>query len=338
MDPRSKRRWTYVATAVIGAIIIIAAIILLQQPLQNKTTPPATKTPPVVTTGAASGVSATGATLNGALALLGTASTVTVGFRYGTSSTLAGATNTSGGSQSAATAFTQSLSGLASATQYYFQSWALGDGFTTGNVVSFTTQSSSTPQVHAPSVATKDATSVGNSTATLNGDLSALGTATSVTVGFLYGTSPGLASALNASAGGETAAGAFDVPVSGLAPNTTYYVQAWALGNGFANGSVLNFTTAATSGGSGNGHQVPPGWAHAACPDVPAQAPAHGVRARCTYNETYGQWKKDHPSDLASILSPPDSDTRVRVSDRHAVPNGGNTANNGNHGSRHSSA
>lgn len=336
MDPRSKRRWTYVATAVIGAIIIIAAILLLQQPLQNKTTPPTTqKTPPFVTTGAASGVTTVAATLNGNLALLGTASTVTVGFLYATASSLAGATNVTGGSESGAAGFSQSVSGLAAATKYYYASWALGDGFVIGNVLYFTTLTSSNPQAHAPSVATKDATAVGNSTATLNGDLSALGSATSVTVGFLYSPNPTLAGALNASAGGETAAGAFGLPVSGLAPNTTYYAQAWALGDGFANGSVVTFTTAAANGGGGNGHHVPPGWAHAACPNVPEQAPAHGVRTRCTLNETYGEWKKENPAGALPDLLPADRVVRTRTTD-HA--GNGNVGNNGNHGSNRQNA
>lgn len=330
MDPSSKRRWTYVATAVIGAIIIIAAIILLQQPIQNKTTPP-TKTAPVVTTGAASGVTSSAAILNGNLALLGTASTVTVGFLYGTDAALDGAVNMSGGSRTAVAGFNVDLTDLPNGTQYYFESWALGDGFSTGSIASFTTLTPSNPQSHAPSVATKDATSVGNSTATLNGDLSALGTASSVSVGFLYGTDSALAGAMNASAGGQTAAASFDVPVSGLAPNTTYYVQAWALGDGFSNGSVVNFTTAATSGGNGNGNQVPPGWAHAACPNVPEQAPAHGVRTRCMYNETYGEWKKDHPGDLATVLFPPESDVKARTTEHSNNGTTGNGVKNGPH-------
>lgn len=314
MDPRSRRRWTYVATTVIGAIIIIAAIILLQQPLQNKTTPP-TKTSPVVTTGAASGVTSNAATLNGNLALLGTASTVTVGFLYGTDAGLDGAVNMSGGARSAAAGFTVALTDLTNGTQFYFESWALGDGFSTGSVASFTTLTPSNPQSHAPSVATKDATSVGNATATLNGDLSALGTASTVTVGFLYSTDSALAGALNASAGGESAASPFTLQVMDLTPNTTYYVQAWALGDGFANGSTVAFTTAATPSGPGNGHHVPPGWAHARCPDVPERAPAHGVRARCLYNETYGEWKKEHPGNGSSLAAPSTEGVKTRTHD-----------------------
>lgn len=331
MDPRSKRRWTYVTTAVIGAIIIIAAIILLQQPLQNKTTPPPSKRAPVVITAPASGVNNSAATLNANLGLLGTASTVTVGFFYAKSSSLAAAINVSAGSKADAADFSDNLTGLNSGTQYYFESWALGDGFSVGGIQAFTTLSPSNPQAHAPTVATNGATEVGNASATLNGDLSALGSASSVTIGFRYSPSPTLAGAVNASAGGATAVGAFTTPISGLVPSTTYYVQAWALGDGFANGSIVSFTTAAASGGSGNGHHVPPGWAHAACPDVPDKAPAHGVRTRCTDNETYGQWKKEHPGGATAVLVPATDGLRVRDSNRgHSDDSSGHNGHHAN--------
>ncbi len=334
MDPRSKRRWTYVATAVIGAIIIIAAIILLQQPLQNKTTPPA-KDPPVVATAAASGVNASAATLNANLAVLGTASTVTVGFLYDTTPTLDAPVNMSGGSRTSVAGFSQALTDLPAGTQFYFESWALGDGFAVGGVQSFTTLTNTNPNAHAPTVATNGATGVGNATATLNGDLSALGSASSVTMGFLYSPSPTLAGALNASAGGATAVGAFSAPVDGLTANTTYYVQAWALGDGFANGSIVSFTTAAISGGSGNGHHVPPGWAHAACPDVPERAPAHGVRTRCTLNETYGEWKKENPGRAAADLGPSRDGLQAGPWNRG---HGTDSGNSGGHNGRPSSS
>ncbi len=291
MDPRSKRRWTYVATAVIGAIVIIAAIILLQQPIQNKTTPPPSKVAPVVVTGSATSIAQTTATLNGNLALLGTASTVAVGFVWGTSPTLAGATNVSGSAQSAAGSFSSPVSSLLSGTVYYFESWAVGDGFAHGTVASFTTLTPPSPQSHAPSVTTEATSQIGNTAATLNGNLAGLGTASTVAVGFRYGTDPALASATNVTIAQESAAGDFSQAVNGLQANTTYYVEAWALGQGYANGTVVTFKT--TSPGSGNGHQVPPGWAHAKCPDVPDRAKAYGVRARCLYNETYGQYKKE---------------------------------------------
>ena len=291
MVTMSKRRWTYVITAIAGAVIVILAVILMQQPIPTSTTPQV-KTPPSVSTAAATGVDQTVATLNGNLGGVGSAATVTVGFRYGTDPGLAGATNVSVRSLTAAIAFDQALTGLTADTTYYFQAWANGDGFKAASALSFTTLTQSVPQVHSPTVATNDASSVGQTAATLNGNLQSLGTASSVTVGFLYSTDPALAGAMNVSVGGKSATGGFAQPVTGLAVNTTYYVKAWANGNGFAAGSIMPFKTQAAPSQPGNGNIVPPGWAHAACPDLPEQAKGFGVRARCEFNMTYGEMKK----------------------------------------------
>lgn len=298
----AKRRLIYVSTAIAAAVILILAVILLQQPIQPKTQPPPTKTAPTVATAAATGIGETTATLNGNLGNLGTASHSFVGFVYGTDVGLAGATNVTTGNKSAAVAFASDLTALTSGTAYYFKAWALGDGFTLGSVRTFTTLTPSGPQPHAPAVATYAASGVTSTDATLNGNLSDLGSAASVTIGFRFGTSPTLASATNLSLGARSAIGTFEDGIADLKPNTTYYVQAWGAGEGFTSGTIVNFTTAATT--PGNGHRVPPGWAHAACPHIPDQAMGHGVRARCEHNMTYGEWKKQQSSGASSVHMP----------------------------------
>ncbi len=287
-----SRRLVYVSTAIAAAVILILAVILLQQPIEPKTTPPPSLTAPGVATIAASGVQQTSASLNGNLLSFGTSSYSIVGFLYGTDPALSAAANETTANETALGAFSQTIDGLTAGTAYYFQAWARGDGFSPGTVMTFTTKTPSAAPARAPSVATDAASSISTSEAVLNGNLADLGTASSVTVGFRYGTDPTLTSATNLSTGPQTAAVAFDEGVSGLTANTTYYAQAWADGAGFAVGSIVSFKTTAASG---NGNQVPPGWAHAACPAVPDQAPAHGVRTRCELNMTYGQWKKEHP-------------------------------------------
>ncbi len=296
-----SRRLVYVSTAIAAAVILILAVILLQQPIEPKTTPPPTLTAPGVSTIAASGVQQTSATLNGDLWNLGTSSYSVVGFVYGTDPALSATANETAGNETATGAFYQAIDGLTAATAYYFKAWARGDGFSLGTVMTFTTKTPSAPPARAPSVTTDAASSISTSEAILNGNLADLGTAASVTVGFRYGTDPTLASATNLSSGAQSAVTAFDAGVSGLIANTTYYVQAWADGQGFAVGSIVSFKTTAPSG---NGNQVPPGWAHAACPTVPDQAPAHGVRTRCELNMTYGQWKKENPGNAGPVYVP----------------------------------
>jgi hypothetical protein len=94
-------------------------------------------------------------------------------------------------------------------------------------------------------VTTNDATNITTTGARLNGDLTSLGTATSVSVSFQWGTSPGVypntttPQVMNAT-------GTFYFDLTGLTPGTTYYFRAQAVGDGTAYGSEKSFTTSVT--------------------------------------------------------------------------------------------
>lgn len=103
-----------------------------------------------------------------------------------------------------------------------------------------------------PTVTTVAASGIGDFSATLNGDLTAMGAGnTWVKVGFHYGTDSALAGATNTTVGNKSATGTFLKSVFGLAPATKYFFRAWARndtgnpspGPGWATGSILNFTT-----------------------------------------------------------------------------------------------
>ncbi len=195
-----------------------------------------TPIPPSVATGPASLVGQTSATLNGNLIGLGSASSVTVGFLYGTDPTLSYATNATVGTRNSSGPFSVTVVGLSSGARYYVQAWAEGAGFGSGGISSFATFP--TP----PAVTTYAATAKGQTTATLNGNLETLGSASSVAVGFLYAQNATLSGASNVTAGAVTVPGSFSAALHGLTPAATYYFQAWANGSGFVLGSVLNFT------------------------------------------------------------------------------------------------
>ncbi|HYM39205.1 MAG TPA: Ig-like domain-containing protein [Thermoplasmata archaeon] len=201
-----------------------------------------TTTPPAVSTRAASFVGQTSATFNGNLTNLGSASSVAVGFLYGTDPGLSGATNVTAGTRGAPAGFSTAVASLSSGVTYYAEAWANGAGFATGSIVSFTTLP--TP----PTVATFAATSIGQTTATLNGNLGSLGSASPVTVGFQYGPNATLSGATNVTAGTVGSPGAFSAALHGLSSGTTYYFLAWAHGAGFAGGNILSFS--ATNPGS----------------------------------------------------------------------------------------
>jgi len=201
--------------------------------------------PPSVATYAATSKGQTSATLNGYLNSLGSAASGAVGFLYGTNPTLTGAANVTDGALSAPGAFSTALSGLTTGTLYYFRAWASADGFATGATLNFTATS---PGKSAPHANTHKPNKLSSQTATLSGNVSSLGSATTVNVGFVYGTSPTLADATNVTVGILDSPAAFEFPVAGLLPNTVYYFEAWADGQGFGAGVILNFTTSATTG------------------------------------------------------------------------------------------
>ncbi len=214
-----------------------------------------TATVPTFTTTAATDITSTGATLNGAAVANGSA---TYGwFRYSTLSP--GVCNDSFGVR-APTAGTVSLgtartsvaygrptSLLLPGTTYYFCALGYNDydyGF--GDVLSFTTPAT------APTITTRSPTTVTTASAQLNADVNPGGAAT--TVWYRYDTiSPGTCNdtygvRVPGSGGTVVPAGTSTVannqPAAGLSPGTTYYVCAIAENAvGKVWGSVVSFTT-----------------------------------------------------------------------------------------------
>jgi hypothetical protein len=93
-----------------------------------------------------------------------------------------------------------------------------------------------------PSVVTIDATGIATDVATLNGDLSDLGTGSSVDVSFQWWTDS--SSYLTETAKQAlTGTGAFSFVLTGLQPDTTYHFRAKAIGDGTDYGSAQSFKT-----------------------------------------------------------------------------------------------
>ena len=93
-----------------------------------------------------------------------------------------------------------------------------------------------------PSVVTVDATDIAEDVATLNGDLTSLGTGPSVDVSFQWWTDS--SSYLKETAKQAlTGTGAFSFVFTGLQPDTTYHFRAKAVGDGTDYGSAQSFKT-----------------------------------------------------------------------------------------------
>ena len=202
---------------------------------------------PQVNTSAASGITATGAVLGGFLASLGTASAVNVYIEYGTTTSYGTTISAQNPIMTAAGAFSVNLTGLLSGTTYHFAAYADGggSGTATGADMTFTPANNVSTLV----ANTNAATSVSYLSATLNGTLTSLGSATSVNVYFNYGTTTSYGAMIVAQPTTMTAAGAFSVNLTGLHPSTTYHFIAYADGgtSGMGTGIDMTFMTPATS-------------------------------------------------------------------------------------------
>jgi hypothetical protein len=110
--------------------------------------------------------------------------------------------------------------------------------------MSFTTLAAGTT-ITPPSVSTGAATGLGTSSATLNGNLTSLGSASSARVNFEWGTAA--ASLANQTTPvALSAPGSFLATLTGLTPNTIYYYRAKAVGASTTYGTTLSFTTNAS--------------------------------------------------------------------------------------------
>jgi hypothetical protein len=194
--------------------------------------------PSAVTTGEASGVSVSGATLNGSLDNIGSYLSMLCYFQYGLTPWYDTATTAQ--TLTAVGAFTQAITGLSPNTLYYYRAVARnGTSYIYGiQRIFYTTSSGGTPMV-----STGSATSVTSSSATLAGSLDSLGGFTPVYVSLQYGTSTNYSSSTVEES--KTSTVGFSASVTALQPNTTYYYRARVrYGAGvYAYGSGQSFTT-----------------------------------------------------------------------------------------------
>ncbi|MGW8185212.1 MAG: Ig-like domain-containing protein [Candidatus Moraniibacteriota bacterium] len=188
---------------------------------------------PVVTTGAVTSVAGIAATGNGDVVSTGGENPTSREIEWGTVSGTY--TNSCDAGTGASGAYTCSMTGLSLDTTYYVRAKAtnsIGVGY--GNEVSFTT-------LDIPTVTTQEVTSIAPMTAVGNGTIVSTGGA-STTRYIEWGTESGVyISSCDAGAGAE---GAYVCNMSGLTPDTTYYVRAKAVSSvGTTYGSELSFQT-----------------------------------------------------------------------------------------------
>ena len=220
-------------------LILLAAVVVAAVALPALAADPAA---PTVSTGAASGISAKAATLNGTVDPNG-ASTI-YWFEYGTNTSYGLQTGTrDAGSGSSSRSVSAGISGLVAGNIYHFRLVAQNSaGTTDGADQTFTTAAAT-----APVVVTGAASVITAKTATLNGTVNPNGAST--IYWFQYGTttSYGLQTGTGG-AGSGTSAHSVSAGISGLVAGDTYHFRLVAQNSaGTTNGQDQTFTTAAAS-------------------------------------------------------------------------------------------
>jgi|GEM_PF-2738431 len=204
-------------------------------------------TTPTVTTGSASSITASTATIAGAITATGGENATQHGIAYGTSANLSTVIATSTkGAFSGTGSFSDDITSLSPGTTYYVRAYAANsEGTSYGSIQSFTSSTT------VPTLSTNAATNVATSSATLNGNITNTGgeTGAGTSHGFAYGTSTTLtgANVSTTTLGTYSASGAFSGAISGLTASTTYYFRPYAVNSaGTSTGAIMSFTTATT--------------------------------------------------------------------------------------------
>ena len=197
-----------------------------------------------LTTTAITGITQTGASSGGTIAVGGNGSITARGVCWSTSPgpTTALTTKTNNGTGSGS--FVSSITGLTGNTTYYVRAYATNAGGTSyGNELSFTT-AAAVPPVLATTTAI---TSITASGAYSGGSFTNDGGAPVTAKGVCWGTSSGPVLGAGNFTSDGTGTGAFGSTITGLSGSTTYYIRSYGTNSaGTGYGPELTFTTCVT--------------------------------------------------------------------------------------------
>ncbi len=138
---------------------------------------------------------------------------------------------------SGTSSFISSITGLSPNTTYYLRAYATNiSGTAYGNEIIFST---------LPIVTTTAVTNIATTTVTSGGNIS-IGGGTPITArGVVWSTNPSPTIALSTKTTDGSGTGSFTSSITGLTPNTTYYLRAYATNiSGTAYGNEITFTSA----------------------------------------------------------------------------------------------
>ena len=200
-----------------------------------------TSSAPQAVTGNASSITATSATLNGTVNP--SSRDTTWYFEYGTSTSYGTKTTAKdAGSGTSNVSVSASITGLKSGTTYHFRLVATSDaGTARGSDQTFV-------PVASPTVTTRSASSIRDTTATLNGSVNPLGQPTNAYFEYGTSTSYGTRSAVKSVGSGKSSTNV-GIDVTGLTPGATYHFRIVATNaTGTSTGGDQTFTTTGPPG------------------------------------------------------------------------------------------
>jgi hypothetical protein len=199
---------------------------------------------PVLTTSSATAITSNGASCGGNITSGGGATITQRGVCWSTSQnpTISGNFSNNG---SGIGSFSSTLTGLNPNTTYYVRAYATNSvGTAYGNQISFNTLAST---ITLPVLTTSTASAITNNTATCGGNIISDGGATITQRGVCWSTSQSPTTSDNISINGS-GNGGFSSSLTGLNPNTIYYVRAYAINSvGTAYGNQISFGTSSQS-------------------------------------------------------------------------------------------
>lgn len=192
-----------------------------------------------ITTTPASGITASSVSTGGNITNDGGAAISARGVCWSTATnpTITNSKTTDG---SGSGTFTSTVTGLSTNTTYYVRAYATNSiGTAYGNQITFTTTAT------IATVSTNTVSNITSTTASSGGNISADGGAAITSRGVCWSTSQNPTTSDSKTSDGS-GTGNFNSSITGLSPNTTYYIRAYAINSvGTSYGTQSSFTTSA---------------------------------------------------------------------------------------------